>query len=927
MNVKSKLKTISILIASLSLPSVSIADTVFIEDNQLVSVKTVKEGKYNNVSFTFNEKVSISNDKENLSNVNNDIVLYTEVSPSHLVSASTKSATATPTQPSLNTENSKNVPSLSSLLKTNDGNENFSNSNIHRLKNTVSNLKEFNKTNNDNSINNIRVVGLNNISNEKIINIANLRNIKVIESDSDLALIEHKIAESGYFQSVNVRFEPIYGYLELNVVENPIISEFHIDGANLISKKTIEDSLRRYELGKGNVFNPILLKEYILSLRNEYVSQGKEQVQINLTPLMEQNNIKLTLKINEGDTVKINKIDFVDNTRFSSNELKDILTSNEKNFLSSIISNNKLNQEKLNYDLEKIVDLYQNNGYLQSHIKHVDFVDLISDKGKPEKNIIIHVHEGNVFHYSKPEFNFSEGVKNTGLIQKLENDEKFLVLKEGNLYKRDEVVSLNKNIEEYLANLGYAFSKIDVEAATSVDNKVTFIFNISSGNKFNINNIRVTGNEKTNTDVILREIRQKSGETFDLSKMQRSKERLDLTGYFNNVDMNTKISGDNLVDIEINVEERRTGTIQANLGYMQDFGVTLGFGAEDRNFRGTGKALGSSINYNKVQKNIDLNYSYPFFFKNGTSLGFNLYGNIYDPRKQDGNNQYYKTSKYGMGLNFGIPLNEYDRIYVGGILENMSLNTYENAPLKYRDFIFDNGKLNGNGLGKYNGTVGKLTVGWGRNKTNHAYWPTTGYLTNINGEVTLPGSKLNYYKFNASNKFFIPIGKESTVILNGNIGYANSFGKTNELPFFENYYAGGLNSVRGFEGGSLGPKVYDVNNNVITYGGNKFVNLGAEFQTPIPFIKDSSNVRMSVFIDAASTWDNKTYTNKDSDNSVSVYGRNHKSTFSNELRYSAGIAYTWLSPIGPVKFSYAIPLNKKDNDQIQKFQFQLGTTF
>ena len=206
-------------------------------------------------------------------------------------------------------------------------------------------------------------------------------------------------------------------------------------------------------------------------------------------------------------------------------------------------------------------------------------------------------------------------------------------------------------------------------------------------------------------------------------------------------------------------------------------------------------------------------------------------------------------------------------------------------------------------------------------------WPTRGYITGVNSEIGLPGSKLQYYSLTHNQTWFFPLSKDFTLMLGGEVGYANGYGKTKDLPFFENFYGGGLGSVRGYESGTLGPKVYDDDGDVISYGGNKKANVSAELLFPMPGVKDARTVRLSAFADAGSVWDGKTYTSADSDNGVSIYGGNHKSSFKEELRYSAGMAVTWLSPLGPMKFSYAYPINKKKGDEIQRFQFQLGTTF
>lgn len=316
-------------------------------------------------------------------------------------------------------------------------------------------------------------------------------------------------------------------------------------------------------------------------------------------------------------------------------------------------------------------------------------------------------------------------------------------------------------------------------------------------------------------------------------------------------------------------------------------------------------------------------------------MGYDIYGKTYDPRKASSSAKQYKTTTFGGGLRIGIPVTEYDRVNFGLAAERLTVNTYKGAPKRYADFINQYGKGDGNGVGNFKGWLYKGTIGWGRNKTDNALWPTRGYLTGVNGEIALPGSDLQYYTLTHNQTWFFPLSKDFTLMLGGEVGYGNGYGKTKTMPFFENFYGGGLGSVRGFESGTLGPKVYDEYGEKISYGGNKKANVSAELLFPMPGIKDSRTVRLSLFADAGSVWDDKTYDNSSSNTyytngalqNVYGVGKTHKSTFKNELRYSAGAAVTWLSPLGPMKFSYAYPIKKKEGDEIQRFQFQLGTTF
>ena len=333
----------------------------------------------------------------------------------------------------------------------------------------------------------------------------------------------------------------------------------------------------------------------------------------------------------------------------------------------------------------------------------------------------------------------------------------------------------------------------------------------------------------------------------------------------------------------------------------------------------------------KVSKQASLSFTDPYFTPDGVSLGYDIYYRGYNPYKSDNNRLGYKTDTYGIGARMGVPITEYDRVNFGLGLERLNVKLYkdQNPPPRYQEFVRQNGEKN---------WIVKGNVGWGRNKTDSALWPTRGYMTSVNLDAGLPGGDLQYYSLNHDQKWFFPLSKDFTLMLSGEVGYGDGYGKTEQLPFFQNFYGGGLGSVRGYESGSLGPKYKtqytddSYSSSVSSYGGNYKAYAGAELLFPMPGIKDQRTVRLSLFADAGSVWDGRTYNagaynDKNPNGTNGAYTGEHKSTFSNELRYSAGAAVTWLSPLGPLKFSYAYPMKKKPEDQIQRFQFQLGTTF
>ena len=727
---------------------------------------------------------------------------------------------------------------------------------------------------------------------------------------------------TGFFE--DVRVETMGDQVLLTVAERPTISDVNVSGAKVFDAATLKKNLASFGLGQSQPFSQSKLNQAIESLKQEYHNRGKNAVQItpSVTNLA-RNRVAIDLKIEEGKTTKITDINIEGNERYSDRRLIKQMSLSEGGLLTWMTKSNQFNQEKFNQDLERITEFYQNNGYFDFRIVNTD----VQANNESKQTITIQVHEGERYRWGKVAI---EG--DTNEVPK-EDLQKLLKMKEGKWYDRSQMMDGLQQIQTAMGSAGYAFSEVNVIPQPDPQSKtVNFVLNIEPGRKVYVNQINISGNNKTRDEVIRRELRQMESAPYDTSKLQRSKERIDLLGYFDDVKFDAKPveNSPDQVDIDMSVQEKSTGSLDLSAGWVQGTGLVLSAGVAQDNLFGTGKSISTRISRSKTTQNASLSFTDPYFTPDGVSLGYDLYGRVYDPRKADDNTsvQQYKTTKYGLGIRAGIPVTEYDRINVGFAPEHQKVNTYANAPMRYRRFVEEYGTLNNsNGEGSFSGWIYKGTIGWGRNKTDSALWPTRGYSTDVNATIGLPGSDLQYYSLTHNQKWFFPLNKDFTLMLGGDIGYANGYGKTKELPFFENFYGGGLGSVRGYENGTLGPKVYDDDGDKISYGGNKMLSGTAELLFPFPGVKDSRTVRMSLFADAGSVWDGKTYTAADSDNRVSVYGGNHRSTFKEELRYSAGAAVTWLSALGPMKFSYAYPINKKSTDEIQRFQFQLGTTF
>ena len=742
-------------------------------------------------------------------------------------------------------------------------------------------------------------------------------------NDGEGENIVKKLYATGFFD--DIRVETMGNQVLLTVVERPIISNFDVAGGKTINNNDIKKNLANFGLGQSRVFNPAILQQAINGLYDAYRQKGKTAVTItpNVTRL-ERNRVAIELKIDEGATTTIKSIQFNGNQHFSSSKLRKQMSLSPHNWMSWLSKNDRFSDGQFKEDLDNLTNFYQDHGYLNFRITNVN---VTSSDDKVSQLISISIDEGQRYRWG----NITVGGDTREV--PLQALQKLVKIKRGRWYNRGQLIDTIKAIQNQMGTNGYAFSQVDVRPTPNDSNgTVDFVLNVIPDRKVYVNQINITGNNKTRDEVLRRELRQMERAPYDISKINRSKERIQQLGYFDNaqVDIKPVANTPDQVDLDMSVKERSTGSINVGAGWAQDDGLLISAGIAQDNLFGTGKSASLQLSRSKVSQVAGLSFTDPYFTPDGVSLGYNLYYRGYNPSKSESNAMDYKTTTVGAGMSLGVPITEHDRVNFGLGVEHLSVNVYEGdyAPQRYQDFVDKNGK---------NNWIVKGTVGWGRNTTDSAVWPTRGYIVNANVDSGLPGGDLQYYSFSHDQRWYFPLSKNFTLMLYGQLGYADSYGKTKDLPFMYAFSGGGLGSVRGFESGTLGPKYYNHyrgNNNyssdASSYGGNYIATATAELLFPFPGIKDQHTVRLSLFADAGSVWDNKTYPLESSKAKAdkNPYGdKTHKSSFSNEARYSAGVAVTWLSPMGPLKFSYAYPIHKKPEDQLQRFQFQLGTTF
>ncbi|ODU50311.1 MAG: outer membrane protein assembly factor BamA [Thiobacillus sp. SCN 63-374] len=713
-----------------------------------------------------------------------------------------------------------------------------------------------------------------------------------VMTDEKTAAAIKALYATGFFK--DVRLEARDGVVIVTVEERPSIARITLTGIKEFSEDDLKNGLKQTGLAEGRVLDRALLDKAEQELQRQYFNRGKYAVEIKstLTPL-ERNRVAVQFDVVEGDSARIRQINIVGNKAFKEKELLNQFTSTTPGWLTWYTKNDQYSKSRLGGDIEALRSFYLNRGYLEFN---VDSTQVSISPDKQGIYITVNVTEG-------PQYKISD-VKLAGQMLVPEAElQKLVTVKPGEVFERDRLTETTKKIADRLGNDGYAFANVNAVPELDKDKStVAFTLFVDPGRRVYVNRVNVTGNTKTRDEVVRREIRQMEGAYYDAEKISRSRDRLNRLGYFNEVNIETpSVAGTtDQVDVNVGVAEKSTGNVMLGAGFSSSEGLVLSGSVSQSNVFGTGNRLSAQINSGSVNKVYSLSFTNPYYTINGISLGYDLYRRDIDATDLD-NVGDYKTSTYGAGVRFGLPVNERDFISFGLTYEQTSLTTNPSSPTIYQ--LFEQA------FGSDNDTV-RLDTSWARDTRNSFLFPTKGLLQRVAAEVGTPLGSLEYYKLSFQHQQFLPLSKRFTLMLNGEVGIGGGLsGKP--LPFFKNFYAGGNSSVRGFKNGTLGPK--DQNDDAL--GGDKRIIGNAELFFPLPGLKDDQSLRMSAFVDAGATFGPN-----------DIQGR-YKDFAFGDLRYSAGIAVLWVSPLGPLKFSLAQPLTSKTGDQEEMFQFTLGNTF
>lgn len=706
-------------------------------------------------------------------------------------------------------------------------------------------------------------------------------------SDEQAASALRALFATGFFADVSLRADK--GVLIVIVRERPTIANVEINGVKDIPKDQLRDNLKFVGLAEGRIFDKAALDKSENELKRLYVARGKYAVSIKTTVAeLERNRVSVTFDVVEGDVSKIRQINIVGNQAFSEKELLELMKLTTPTLWTWATSNDQYSKQKLAADQEVIRSFYMDDGYLEFAIESTQ-ISISPDK--KDIYITININEGDKYTVSD--------IKLVGPENILPHEEmrKLIEIKAGDIFSRKKLTEAQKKVSDRLGDDGYAFANVSaVPEINKEKREVAFTFVADPGQRVYVRRINVMGNTKTKDEVIRREFRQMEGAWFATKKIQKSKQRVDKLDFFSEVNLETPPvqSTKDQVDLNVSVKEKPTGSFNVGAGISSSQGLVLTAGITQSNLFGTGKVLSTQVNTSQSNQVYSVSYTNPYYTDNGVSRGFDVYQRNVDTTSTSISP--YKSYTSGGGVRFGVPIGEDETMTYGLAVEQSTYELTSTSPLQYQNYVSIFGTTNNNLVG---------TIGWTRDSRDSAIYPTEGKVQRAFIEMGVPGSDQHYYKMSYQHQNFFPVSKETTLLLSGELGSAGSYDEK-PLPFFKNYFAGGVGSVRGYEPNSLGPR--DINGAYL--GGNKRILVNSEWLFPMPGGSKDKSVRLSAFVDGGI-----------------IYGEPSAIADTDGARFSRGLALTWISPVGPLKLSYAWPINEQSGDRLQRLQFTLGQIF
>jgi outer membrane protein insertion porin family len=684
----------------------------------------------------------------------------------------------------------------------------------------------------------------------------------------------------------DVRIQTLQAVVLVIVEERPIISSVEFVGTKEFDKDTLKKALREIGLSDGRPFDKALADRAEQEIKRQYINKSLYGAEITstITPI-ERNRVNLTFSVIEGDVAKIKEIRLQGNHFFSESDLRKQLDLSTGNWLSWYTKSDRYSRTKLNADLETLKSFYLSRGFLEFRI---DSTQVSISPDRQSIVITVNISEGDRFVVSD--------ISLEGYYLGREDEFKALItVKAGQTYNANDVSLTTKAFTDYFGNFGFAFAR--VEPRTEIDrstNQVKLVLQADPSRRAYVRRINLAGNTRTRDEIIRREFRQMESAWYDGDRIRLSRDRVERLGYFKEVNIETQdVPGSqDQVDLLVNVVEKPTGSLQLGAGFSSYEKLFVTFGITQDNIFGTGNFLGTQVSTSKYNQVFTINTTNPYFTEDGISRTFELSHRSQRPYNDEAGN--YRMVTSGLGMRFGVPVNELDRVVAGITAEQTQIVPGTSIPASYLDYA--------NRFG-FTTTSFPLNLGWVRDSRDSVMAPTRGTFARAYSDASFQGA-LRYVRAGSQYQFFIPLSKQYSVALNGEVGVGRGL-QGQPFPIFKDYYVGGLGSVRGFDQGSLGPR--DITGLVV--GGAKKVVGNAEFFLPFPGAGNDKSLRLYSFFDIGN-----------------VFGEFEPIKLQS-LRSSYGLGISWVSPMGPLRFAIANPVHILPGDRIQKLQFQIGTSF
>ncbi|WP_236645329.1 outer membrane protein assembly factor BamA [Aidingimonas lacisalsi] len=755
------------------------------------------------------------------------------------------------------------------------------------------------------NVSDIRVEGLQRVSAASVFNAFPVSANEGVD-ERELAEAARELFATGLFDDVRLAREG--DVLVIQVDERPVIYELDISGNSQINEDDLREGLADSDVSEGEVLQLSTLEEIQRELEQVYLSQGRYSASIDAdVEELDDNRVRVNIDIDEGAVAKIRQINIVGNEDYDDETLRESFELEDRpGWFFGWFSDDEYARERLSGDLERLRSFYLDRGYVNFNIASTQ-VSISPDKS--DIYITVNVEEGERFRLGDIHF--------AGDLKISEDEALSLVEAEpGEIFSRSDVTASSEAIRSRLGAEGYAFAEVEGVPEVNADGEtVDLTFQVQPGRRATVRRINFVGNTTTEDEVLRREMVQMEGAPASTDQITQSRQRLERLGFFRQVEVETEpVPGNpDQLDVTYNVEEQPSGSISASVGYSQSAGVIYGASLSQNNFLGTGNRVNVGAQRSDTFTNVNFGFTDPYWTLDGISRGYNLFYRETD--YEDSDISTYSTDAFGGGINFGYPVNELSRLNFGANVEDLSIKTYDDTASEIMQYVDEQGS---------DAQSLNVTASWTRNNLNRGVLPTDGSYQRASLETSVPGSDAEYYKARYEAQRLFALDNEWALKFGTELGYADTMGGDDPYPFYENFFSGGLGSVRGYTSNTLGPQTTPQpgDDEDRTLGGNVLIEGTAELLFPLPFIEDRRSMQTSLFVDAGNTFLTDCYDVEPGRTSQCESGVDL-----GELRYSAGVGLSWLTPVGPLTFSVAQPINDQDEDDTQFFQFSLGQTF